>query len=202
VAVEYLERALPETKLSEPVVWFDLAQGQLSLGRPAAAEQTLQLILSEHPDQALALESFGVARLLAKDLDSAVANLRRAVELNPRRPETHYTLGLALVDKAPEEALTSFGEAIALRPNDANAWHYRGRALQSLGRLDEAANHYRRALEIEPGNGRSYLAIAEVLDKLGRHDEALRYLRHGATAANSPEPVQEALVQAQKRRGD
>src|SRR6185295_10746608 len=70
VAVEYLERALPETKLSEPVVWFDLAQGQLSLGRPAAAEQTLQLILSEHPDQALALESFGVARLLAKDLDS------------------------------------------------------------------------------------------------------------------------------------
>ena len=53
--------------------------------------------------------------------------------------------------------------------------------------------HYRRALEIEPSHGRSYLAIATVLDELGSHDEALRFLRHGSTAADSPEPVQEAL---------
>jgi len=192
VAVEFLESSLPGTGLSEPSAWLDLVQGQLALGRLAGAEQTLQRILSERPDHALALESLGLARLMAQDLDAAAEHLQRAVELNPRRPEAHYNLGLALV-AAPEEALVPFGEAIALRPNFADAWYYRGRMLQTLGRLDQAEAHYRRALEIEPRQGRSYVAIATVLDELGRRDEALRYLRHGSTAAQPPEPVQEAL---------
>ena len=126
-------------------------------------------------------------------MGAAAQHLRRAIELNPRRPEAHYNLGLALVDAAPEEAFVSLGEAIALRPNFTDAWYYRGRALQLLGRLDEAEAHYRRALEVEPRHGRSYVAIAAVLDELGRSGEALRYLRHGATAAQPPGPVQEAL---------
>jgi len=175
VAVDFLVGALPQIDYEE-AAWLDLAQGQLSLGRGADAIRTLQRVLAEDPHHALAHESLGVARLLTHEREAAVEHLRRAVELNPRRPEAHYNLGVALVDEETETALNSLGEAIELRPNYAEAWFYSGRALSSLGRLGEAERHYRRLLELEPSHARGHAAIAEILEALGRGDEARRFL--------------------------
>ena len=183
VAVDFLVEALPQLDRFEPTAWLDLAQAQLTLGRFADAERTLQRVIAERPDHALAYESLGTARVMAKDRDAAVAYLLKAVELNPRRPEAHYDLGVARIDSAPREALVSLSQAIELRPNYAEAWFYSGRALTALGRRVEAEQHYRRLLELEPSHARGYAAIAETLEALGRRDEAQRFLRHGALGA-------------------
>lgn len=184
VAVDFLAEALPQLGRFEATAWLDLAQAQLKLGRAADAERTLRTILSQHPDHALALESLGVAYLMSNRPQVAVEPLRRAVALNPQRPEAHYNLALAQIEASPEEALDSLGRAQALRPNHVDAWFYSGRLLQALGRLEQAALHYRRTLELDPRHARGYVAIAEVLERLGRGEEAQRYLRHASTVAD------------------
>ena len=49
------------------------------------------------------------------------------------------------------EALASFDKAIAINPDDAYTWNFRGVALHGLGRYAEAVGSYDRALAINPG---------------------------------------------------
>ena len=49
-----------------------------------------------------------------------------------------------------EEAITSFDEALKIKPDVHQAWYNRGNALRNLGRLEEAIAFYDQALEIKP----------------------------------------------------
>ena len=40
---------------------------------------------------------------------------------------------------------------ITIQPDFVDAWIYRGRALQELGKYQEALTSFRQALEIDPG---------------------------------------------------
>ncbi len=50
----------------------------------------------------------------------------------------------------PAEALASFDKAIAINPDDAYAWNFRGVALHELGRYTEAVASYDKAIAINP----------------------------------------------------
>jgi len=52
--------------------------------------------------------------------------------------------------KRPAEALLDFGHVLALDPNHAAAWHYRGSALLALGRHEEASQAADRAYRLAP----------------------------------------------------
>ncbi len=58
---------------------------------------------------------------------------------------------VALWGKAPDEALVAAEAAVSARPNDAEAHALRARALEALGRTDDAAAAWTRAWELDPG---------------------------------------------------
>ena len=49
-----------------------------------------------------------------------------------------------------EEALAFFDQALLLNQNDPELWNYKGIALRSIGRYNEALDCFNKSLELEP----------------------------------------------------
>ena len=48
------------------------------------------------------------------------------------------------------DGVSFFDQALSQDPTNADLWNYKGIALRSLGRYDEALECYNKSLEIEP----------------------------------------------------
>jgi len=82
--------------------------------------------------------------------------------------------GLALERQGRlDEALASFDQAIARKPDDFQALSNRGNVLKELGRIDEALASYDQALAINPHCAEALQGRAGQLQELGRTGEAL-----------------------------
>jgi Flp pilus assembly protein TadD len=57
---------------------------------------------------------------------------------------------LFLEESQFENALGSFEQALLLNQNDPNLWNFKGVALRSLGRYEEAMECFNKSLEIDP----------------------------------------------------
>lgn len=78
--------------------------------------------------------------------------------------------------RRPDDALATFGEAVACAPRDPLVYHDRGAALALLGRDVEAERDLSRALSLRP-SARAYSDRGGVRSRLGRQAEARADLR-------------------------
>lgn len=79
---------------------------------------------------------------------------------------------LKAVDANATAALESFDKAIAINPDSATAWSYRGSALLSLDRYSEAIDSYDKAIAINPNYAAAWYNRGNALMELGRYAEA------------------------------
>jgi len=83
---------------------------------------------------------------------AAVASLRRAAELNPRRADYHLELALACHEmRRFGEAVDAYRWTLQLEPT-ASAWQWLGRCLVALGSIQEAKDAFQQGLALAPGN--------------------------------------------------
>ena len=77
--------------------------------------------------------------------EEAIAEARKAVQLDPEDPRSHLLLGFCL-EKAGRhaEAVEPLRRAHLLQPNDPAVWLMLATALERSGRLGEALAEYRR----------------------------------------------------------
>jgi tetratricopeptide (TPR) repeat protein len=123
------------------------------------------LRVAPHNDRAYA--NLAAAHLERREFDTADAYCRKAIDLNPRAPMPHYTLGTSYYRrKRYEEAEQSYKKAIELRPEDPETLVALGMTYGVREMRDEAADCFRRALVIVPTyeKARRYLALV-VADK-------------------------------------
>jgi uncharacterized protein (TIGR02466 family) len=71
-----------------------------------------------------------------------------------------------------EEAEASYTQAIALKPNFAEAHSNLGNTLKELGRLDEAEASYTQAIAVKPDYAEAHRNLGVRLQELGRLEEA------------------------------
>jgi len=132
--------------------------------------------------------------------EQAYKAAQEALALNPDLAEAHRSAGLALaaLGKHGEEAEDK--QALALNPNDAEAWFYlwnsknpddeyilralklnpdlviahvgRGIALDNLKRYDEAIAEFKDAIRINPDSAHAFRSLGDTLADLKRLDEA------------------------------
>ena len=57
---------------------------------------------------------------------------------------------LFLEDGKFNDALSFFEQALLLNQNDPDLWNYKGIALRSMGRYEEAMKCFNKSLEIDP----------------------------------------------------
>jgi tetratricopeptide (TPR) repeat protein len=90
----------------------------------------------------------------------------------------HNNLGNALASRGRyDEAMAHYGQALKIKPGDAEAQNNLGGSLASQGRFDEAIGHYRKALEAKPNFAEVYKNLGFISTQRGRLREAMGYYR-------------------------
>ena len=120
------------------------------------------------------------------DWDGALADFRRALELEPGNADVLIRYALALSNLLRmDEALVTVRRAIEADPLAWLAWMLLGAILQRLGRIDEARAAIDRALQISPDSSfaRDVLGTMHLVD--GRTQEALVHFREAGAALGS-----------------
>ena len=137
-------------------------------------------------DKAIGLSKFGVdgnwvlhyARGISyerlKNWEKAEADFRRALKLNPDRPEVLNYLGYSLVERQEklDEALEMIERAVAARPDSGFIVDSLGWVLFRLGRYDEAVEHMERAVKLMPIDPVVNDHLGDVYWAVGRAREA------------------------------
>lgn len=108
--------------------------------------------------------------LSAGDTDRALEQLERAVQIGPTAPFAYYYMAeIYLAQGRADEALVLAQRATTLAGGYPSGWAghahvLRARALESLGRSEEAERAYRAALAVDPNN----VPAREALGDAGR----------------------------------
>ena len=94
----------------------------------------------------------GILRLRRNQLELAIADFDRAMEMDPSQPEAYLNKGAAMIkQRNPTAALGLFTMAIERNTSRPELAHY-GRAIanEALGNARQAYQDYRRASELDP----------------------------------------------------
>jgi len=84
-------------------------------------------------------------------LDGSIRQFRYTAMIDPKAPEPHYNLAVALMEKGEiDESIHEFKKVIALKPDFAEAHNNLGIALANKGEFDEAIESFKEALKINP----------------------------------------------------
>jgi TolB-like protein/class 3 adenylate cyclase len=153
--------------------------------RLAAAEATIGRVLSRRPNDPLAHEILGGVLHQTKRPDQAIAELERALALDPNLAAAHGGIGLAkiFIGRA-EETEAHVNEALRLSPRDSFAWlwlQYASGAKLALGVDEEAVTRLRRSIELNRNSPLVHFFLAAALANLGKLDEAQGETRFGLT---------------------
>ena len=91
---------------------------------------------------------------LSGDVDHAIVEYQRALEINPRNEHAHQRLGFLLynVKHQPQQGLAHTYEALRLRPSNGFAHYDLGMAMRNEGNLDTALVHFSSAVRFTPDN--------------------------------------------------
>jgi Flp pilus assembly protein TadD len=72
-----------------------------------------------------------------------------------------------------KEATAQFGEAVRLRPDNADARRSLGMALLTQGRMDEGIAQFNALVRLTPNDARIHYDLGTMLVSVGRLDEAI-----------------------------
>jgi len=145
-------------------------------------------------------------------LADALAELRRAEELDPAQPDVHYTLGVTLwqqgeFDPAAEELRAAIREDIRLQPYFAGAHTTLSAILRQLGDAEGAATEARAGLEISKRKTDQQAATfatnsGKRLLNAGDLDGAISQFRSAINSMPDYAPAHFQLALAFQRKGE
>lgn len=136
------------------------------------------------------LDSIGAAQLLQNDTANALATYQKWAETNPTNPLAHYRL--ALVQNLAKDrvgALKSLDEALALRPDFADASIQKSLLLGQEGKQDEGIKIARAVQASAPKSAGGFIAEAEILYGAKKYLDAGKLFAKSAQIAGQGQPL-------------
>jgi len=128
------------------------------------SESLLTHTLACTSDNSIGHYNLGNALFQKGDVDEAITQYQKALQINPDYMEAHYNLGCALIQKGRmDEAIIQYQKALQINPDNAEVHYNLGCALLQKGRMDEAITQYQKVLQIEPDNAEAQNKLAWVL---------------------------------------
>ena len=144
--------------------------------RLAAAEATLNKVLSLASQHALAHLLFGIVQIHTNRAAQGIAECERALALDHNLAHDHAWLGLAktYIGRAAEAEI-HLNEALRLSPRDTHSYRWLlmiGGAKLHLNAAREAVAWLRRSIETNRNNSLGQFLLADALTRVGALDEA------------------------------
>jgi tetratricopeptide (TPR) repeat protein len=109
-------------------------------------------------------------------VEEALVNYRKAIEINPVYDDALNNIGYALAgQKKPAEAIPYYEEALRIRPNHVEVHNNLGNALSEIGQIPAAIAHYRFVLREKPDHADAHNNLGIALAMQGKLDEAIEH---------------------------
>jgi tetratricopeptide (TPR) repeat protein len=159
------------------IAWahFQLAYAYTALKRVEEARAEYEQATKLDPKMSEAYLNLGIL-LTRTDPASAVAPLRKAVDLLPAQSRPRFLLGFAL-ERAGNipAAAESYEAALRLDPRDIEATIHLGNLYLGMKRYPDAEAKFRAALEAQPKSPQALFGLAEVLDAQKKPEAAAAF---------------------------
>ena len=182
-------------------LYNNLGSALSRLDRIEEAKAAYRSGIEKNPHDYLLHCNLGVMHVTEhRDLNVAISELTRSIELNPYFGMSHYQLGLALkrLDRWPE-AVVEFGKAIRLgRPHNrgflADCHNAIGAHNHKKGEFREAEANFRKAIELRKDFAMAHNNLGKALEALGKVQMAHESYRNAYRAALKLEPKNAGLL--------
>ena len=160
-------------------------------------------VLANNPNSVTALSNLGNELRNRGQLDEAIVQFRRSIEIDPDYEFGRYNLGTALLEKGDvPEAISQLRAVLKLNPNHAEAYYTLGNALTKQGDVEQARVSYERAVAIAPAFPDAHCNLANLLLEQGNIDAALVHYREAARLQPNNAGAHYNLAVGLVRKGD
>lgn len=132
--------------------------------------------------------------------DQGIAELKRAVELDPTNPDALYELGRAL--PAGQDAVNALTKATHERTNHLEAWVRLAEIDIDLGKNADAKTAAAAALHINPQDASAHVVTGRVALADGKADDALTEARAALGVMASSASAKLLMADAYAKKGD
>jgi tetratricopeptide (TPR) repeat protein len=151
----------------EPDLHLFLGISELRLRNPDGAAMAIKRAIELDPEHIEARTLLGWFELeIRGNVDGAIQQYLKVVELKPDSPQAHVNLGVAYKNKGDlERALGSYNRALVLRSDYVEALSNRGWVFIEQEKWPEARRDFERALKITPADHGALQGLAQVLEK-------------------------------------
>jgi len=205
---EELEVAAKTVKFMEEMANLENQQVQVDyksieekareLVRSSEPQKALDLInpyLSEKSDSAALWALSGGAKAKMGDLDGAIFELKKSIELDPTSSTAHHNLGVMLKKSLRlDDALNHFDQALELDPEYIKAANNLINLANKLGKRDLEIKAYRTLIREESSHPKR-LDFVKLLISIAKGElEVLDNVEQPLTLKEGPELAQEALL--------
>jgi tetratricopeptide (TPR) repeat protein len=130
--------------------------------------------LAQNPNCWVGYNDLGLALSQKGQLDEAVAQYQKALEINPNYELAHNNIGEILFQKGQiDEAMAQYQKALEANPNCDLAHNNLGNVLFQKGQVEEAIIEYQKAFGINPNLAEAHSNLGNALSQKGQIDEAM-----------------------------
>jgi tetratricopeptide (TPR) repeat protein len=158
-------------------------------GQYAGAETLWRATLARNPGSWLAYNDLGNVLGRKGEVEEAIAQFRKALDLQPDYARAHLNLGILLGRKGEaREAIAQFRKALDIEPNSPEAQNNLGSALLQQGEVQEAIGQFRKALDLRPDWALARENLGLALLRKGDFNGAMACFEK--TTALPPDPAQ------------
>jgi tetratricopeptide (TPR) repeat protein len=136
----------------------------------------------------------------------AIAEYKKAIELDPNAPDLHFRLGRAilLANHAPEalqQAAAEFQSELRLSPEDGACEFQLGQIAQAQANTAKAQAHFERAIKLSPDFAQALIALGKIYSHDKHYDRAIALLKHAVEIQPNNEAAHYALMTAYRDSG-
>ncbi len=164
--------------------------------------------LAKNPNCWVGHNNLGFLFLEKGQVDEALEQFQKVLEINPNYAEAYNNLGNALLQKGQlGKAIDQFQKALEINPNYAEAHSNLGNALLQEGQLDDAIDHFQKGLQINPNYSECHYNLGNALLGDGQLDEAIAEFQRALQeqpelCASLQQPGQCSLTKGPTGRGN
>jgi tetratricopeptide (TPR) repeat protein len=154
---------------------------------------------SDQPTGRMQLSQFAFLR---GDSNSAIKQIRKAIEWDPNSPPFHHDLAILLSTTGDSHgSIRALREAIRLDPDEAE-YHYKlSLALNETGDMPGAVKSLEKTVTLDPRHGRAWYNLGLALSGMNKPQEAVAALTNGEQADPSDAAIPYARATIHARLG-